>query len=280
MVESHPVALERHAADAVLDRTGLAVAALHRQAAQIDPRVPLARHALVQLQEHLLDLRPLRAHRDDRADGVCDGRDLLTPEGMRHALLGEQPTATGLRPEVEVLRVGAVHRDPERQREVALEFGRVVRDEVRALRIDDQLADAPDQPRTLEDLLSQRPRRAVERRHEEKPLPRMRGDHARQQVEVVVDDARQDRQGGDVDEPGPRLPEQEQQEEKAFLVGLHGRAAPVADVDRQGRDDDDRLLVLVQPLDRLPERDEAGLELVEGRRRHRARLSRRPRVPA
>jgi hypothetical protein len=91
---------------------------------------------------------------------------------MPHALLLEETAAARLRAEVEVLRVGAVHRDPERHGEVALELRRVVRDEVGALRVGDQLAEPPDQPGPLEELLRERARRAVERRHEKEPLPR------------------------------------------------------------------------------------------------------------
>ena len=126
----------------------------------------------------------------------------------------------------------------------------------------------PDQPRPLEELLRQRPRGAVERRDEEEPLARVRRDHAREQVEVVVDDARQDRLRGDVDEPRARLAQEQEQEQEALLVGLEHRAASGRACRGERRDDDDRLLVLVQPLDRLPQRDEPRLQLVEGRLGH------------
>ena len=58
-------------------------------------------------------------------------RQVLRAERMRHAVLGEQPPAAALGPEVEEPRVGAVHRDAEREREVALELRRVVRHEMR-----------------------------------------------------------------------------------------------------------------------------------------------------
>ena len=122
-----------------LDRARLAVGARRGQAAQVDDRVALARHALVQLDDHLLDLRAARrAVARSRSTTSSSAVQVLHAERMRHALLGEQPPAAGLRPEVEVPRVGAVHRDAERQREVALELGRVVRDEVRAVRVGDQ----------------------------------------------------------------------------------------------------------------------------------------------
>ena len=57
-------------------------------------------------------------------------------------------------------------------------------------RIDDQAPDLREQARPLEELLGQRSARAVERRDEEQPPPRVRRDHAREQAQVVVDDVR------------------------------------------------------------------------------------------
>ena len=63
-----------------------------------------------------------------------------------------------------------------------------------------------DQARPLEQFLRERERRAVERRDQEQALLRVAGQHARQQVELVVDDLRMDRLRRDVDETRPWLP--------------------------------------------------------------------------
>ena len=142
---------------------------------------------------------------------------------MLHPALGEEAAAARLGAEREEFRIRAVHGDAEREREVSLELRRVVRDEVSAIRIGNQLANASQDSRSLEQLLGQRLQRAVERRDEVEALARVRRDHARQQVEVVVDDAGADGLRGHVDEPGARLAQQEQQEQEALLVCLEGR---------------------------------------------------------
>ena len=151
---------------------------------------------------------------------------------MAHALLGEEAPAARLRAVGEEARVGAVHRDAEREREVAFELRRVERDEVRAVGIGNEPADLLEQPRPLEQLRGQRPRRAVERRHEVQALPRVRRDDARQQAEVVVDDARVNGLRRHVDQPRARLPQQQQQEEEALLVRLDDRGRHVRVLER------------------------------------------------
>ena len=186
---------------------------------------------------------------------------------MAHALLREEAPAAGLRAVGEEARVGAVHGDAEREREVALQLRRVERDEVRAVGIGHEPADLLEQPRPLEELRGQRPRRAVERRHEVQALARVRRDDPGQQAEVVVDDAGVNRLRRHVDEPRAGLPQQQQQEEEALLVRLEDGRGHVRVLERHRAHDDDRLLVLRHPLHRLPERDELLLEPVEARLR-------------
>ena len=89
--------------------------------------------------------------------------------------------------------IGAVHRDAQRQGQVAFERRRVERHQMRAVQVGNQGADLLDQTRPLEQFLRERARRAVERRDQEQALLRVAGQHARQQVEIVVDDLRMDR---------------------------------------------------------------------------------------
>jgi hypothetical protein len=106
-----------------------------------DARIPLPGHALVQLHDRVLRLGPARAKSPQRFDDLADPGQVLFAERVADALLDEQPAATRLRSVMEEARVGAVHRDAESERKVALELGRVERDEVRPVRVDDELAD-------------------------------------------------------------------------------------------------------------------------------------------
>ena len=101
-------------------------------------------------------------------------------ERIRDPGLGKDPARSRLRAEMKVPRIGSVHRDAEPQREIALEVRRVERHQMRAVRIDHQRADLLEEPRPLEQLLGERPRRPVERRHQEQPLLGVHGNHAGQ----------------------------------------------------------------------------------------------------
>jgi hypothetical protein len=101
------VALQRQVANGLFDRGALALGARCRKACERDDRVPLARDALVQLDEHLHERGLLGSQAHDRLHEVVDRVEVLGADGMGDALLGEEPAAAGLRAEREVLRVGA-----------------------------------------------------------------------------------------------------------------------------------------------------------------------------
>jgi len=195
-IEGHGCRLEAHSPHALLDRAGLAAGAGRRQPAQIDRGVPLPRDALVQLHDCVRRLGPLGAQPQHRVHDIVDPRQILATERVPDTLLGEQSPAARLRAIVEEPRVGPVHRDIERERQVTLQLRGVEGDEVRAIAIGDQPADAAEQARPREQLLGQRAGGAVERGDEKEAPPCMRGDHAGQKVEVVVDDAGVDRLRG------------------------------------------------------------------------------------
>ena len=90
----------------------------------------------------------------------------------------------------------------------------------------------------------------------------MTRDHARQQREVVLDDALRYRPARDVDDLQARVAQEEQQEEEALLVGLQLGAVDLRPVGRDGRHDHDRLAGLVEPH-RAPHRDQALLQAGE-----------------
>ena len=118
----------------------------------------------------------------------------------------------------------------------------------------------------------QRARPRVADRDEREPPPHVLGVDARHEPQPVVDEPRQDRLRGDVDDVRPRLPQQDQHEaEEPLLVGgQHGREV-VGDLEAERVDDDDRpLLRLERPHgERGRELAEAVLELLEGQFGHR-----------
>src|SRR3989442_15845944 len=123
--------------------------------------------------------------------------------------------------------------------------------------------DPGEEPRALQELHREGPDGRVVGRRVVEPRARVTVDDAGQEPQVVVDHAVEDRPGRDVDHPRVRLPEEEQEEEEPLLVGLEHRRGLVDHIERDRRHDYDRLLVLVERGDRVPEGDELGLEGVE-----------------
>jgi hypothetical protein len=137
---------------------------------------------------------------------------------------------------------------------------------MRAVGIENERSDVFNEPRTLEQLLGERPRRSVERRHEKQPLLGVARDDAWQQAEVIVDDVWVNRLRRDVDHARPRLPEQQQQKQIPLFVRLLLDALNRR-IDVQRRDDDDGLRVFAELLNRSPQRDELalkGFKLIDG----------------
>ncbi len=233
------------------------------QVTQVDDRVAAAGDAVVELDDRARDGRPGRPHPRQRVDDALRVVQVLVAERVLNAGLGEQPPASGLGAEGQVHRIGAVERDAQRQREVALELGGRVRHEMAARRVRDQRADLRQHTRALEQLLRQRARGAVVRGHHVQAAARLPGDDARQQPEVVLDDALGHRAAGHVDHAQPRLAQQEQQEQHALLERLQDGSG-LRRVGRDGRYDDDRLARLVESH-RRPQRHEPLLEPGEAR---------------
>ena len=121
---------------------------------------------------------------------------------MRHVLLGEDPSAAGLRPEPLELRVGAVERDPEADGELDLVRRRREREQERELGLGDQGPDPLDRARAPEQLLRQGPVAAVDERDDGEAAAGLGRVELGNEAEVVVDQARQDRLGGHVDRRG------------------------------------------------------------------------------
>ena len=60
--------------------------------------------------------------------------------------------------------------------------------------------------------------------------------------------------------------EEQKQKEEAFFVTLNFKTCP-REIDRDRWNNDDRLFLLIERLNQLPERNEFLLELIEPRRR-------------
>ena len=170
---------------------------------------------------------------------------------MRNARFREDATRTTLRTECEEPRIGAVHRDTELERQIALESRRIERHEMSTVRIRDQGPNVPEDLWPLQQLLCQGPSRTVERRHEEQPLLRMDRYDSRKEIEVVVHDVRVDGLRRHVNETRPRLPQQEQEEEEALFVRLLAHALNRA-LEAYRRYNDDGLGILADVIDGAP----------------------------
>ena len=212
--------LQLHAPQPVQDGGPLVRGPGCGQTRQPHDRVALPGDALVELDDGAVHRGPLGPHPDHGVDHVVEGAQVLHTQRMRDADLGEHPAAAGLGAERREPRIGAVHRDPEAQRDVALELGGVVGHQVRALPVRDQRGDPRQEMRPLQELLAQRARGRVVHRDQRQAGSRMAGDHSGEQREVVLDDLRGDRQRGDVDHPQPGLAQQHEQEQEPLLERL------------------------------------------------------------
>ena len=230
---------------------------------QVDQGVAGTGHALVGLDDHLTDRGPGDEHVADRVTDRRQAVQVLDPERMRDLAVGEQPPAAALGPEVGQPGICPVHRDAETQGEITFELGGVVRQQVAVLAVGYLRRDPGQQSRSLQQLRGQRPVRGVVGGQQREPSQRVARDDTGQQSEVVLHDARVDRHRGDVDHPQVRLPQQQEEEQESFLVGLgDGRAAAACPRDGDRWHHHDGLVVQVE-LHRRPDRHHALLQLLE-----------------
>ena len=188
--------------------------------------LPCSGDALVELDDRPGASRALGAHlarsrRRSRRGCAGPRRRAGTARRPRRTAAGSRSCA-----EVGQPRVGAVHRDAEAQRDVALELGGVVGDQVDRARFGISARDPARAAGAASSSFSLSERgRGVADRDQRQPGPGVARDDARQQRQVVLDDRRRDRHRGHVDHPQPRLAQQQQQEQEPLLVGLRQGAA-------------------------------------------------------
>src|SRR5712691_11868854 len=140
---------------------------------------------------------------------------------MRDILFLENFPAPALCSKGEKFWISPVHWNAEAQRQLFLPVGCVEGDKMGAIRVGDQRTYSLDQAWSFEQLLAQRTYRTIKRRWQKQPRTRMTRDDAGQQIEVIIDDAWQNRLRSNVDQPGPGLTQQQEEKQKTFFIRLH-----------------------------------------------------------
>ena len=185
--------------------------------------IALAGEALVQLHHRPADSRPLPPQLFERLDDVLFRVQVFETGRARHARLLEHAAATRLGAVVLEVGVEPVQGDAEQHRELPLEPRGVEDGEIGPCRVGNRLADPLDQAGPLHDLLAERPRRPVVAAQHRQPRARVSGRHARQQIEVVVQDDRVHRLRGDIHQVRPGVAEADQEEQQPlFVIGDAG----------------------------------------------------------
>ena len=259
--------LEAHGPQRGDNGLGLGRVPRRRQPAQVYHGVAHARHALVVLGDDPAQRGLAGAHGADGGHEAGLVADLLHAQRVGQPFLGEEATRAALAAQGEVARVGGVHGDVQLQGQLALGVGRQKGDEVGAVGVGDQRADAADEPRPLQHLVDQRLVRSILGGDEVQPLAGVADGHVGQLVQVVVNDQRIDLAGGDVDHVQIGLAQQEGHEEEPLFVDLVHRAGNL-DLARQRGQNDEGVALLhvtagVGAADEPPEGHKLALEFVE-----------------
>ena len=216
---------------------------------------------------------------EERLLDVVERAEVLEALRKGHSRLAEDLPAARLRPEVPEGGVDAVQRDAEEDRELPLERRGVEDGEVGPRRVPDPGPDPLDQPGALEDLLREGARRVVVGAEERQARAGVARRDPDEELEVVLEDQGVDRLGGDEDDPGPGVPEADQEEQEALLVVARPlQLLELALVERQRRDDDRGVGLLVSHGDGVPDLLQPGLELLELGKLTLGRQVRRERV--
>jgi hypothetical protein len=153
------------------------------------------------LDDRLPQARPQLSQRTEGGAEIGARAHVLDARRARHALLGEQPTGTRLRPERPQTRVRAEDRDVQREREPRLQLAGHEGKDDRQLRIDHQPPNPREQARPVEQLRRQRTRRTVDRRNEKQPAARLGRVELPHETEPVLDNLRQNRLRRHIDHP-------------------------------------------------------------------------------
>src|SRR5690349_25034791 len=108
-------------------------------------------------------------------------------------------------------RVRSVEGNSKTNREIPFEISGVVTDQMCAVFVDDARRNLFEQARSLEQFHTQGSSSVIVGRQQSEPPHCVAPNHARKQVEVILDHARMDRLGGNVGESGSWLGEKQKQ---------------------------------------------------------------------
>jgi hypothetical protein len=189
------------------------------------------------------------------------------PGGARrtgHVGLAEHLAAPRLGAEIVQLGIEPVQRDVEQHRQLALERGRVEDGQIGRFGVGNGLADALDQPGTLQDLLGQRARRAVVGAQHRQARSGVTGRYASQQVQVVIEDQRMHRLRRDVGHVRARVAQADQQKQQALLVERGAiELGQLLLIERERRHHDRRRRQILLGADHVPHLVQARLQPIE-----------------
>ncbi len=226
--------------------------------------VALPREAVVELDDGLAQTRAASVKLEERLLDVAERAEVLEALRKGHPCLPEDLPAARLRPEVAEGGVDAVQRDAEEDSQLPLERCGVEDGEVGPRRVPDPGADPLDQPGPLEDLLREGARRVVVGAEERQARAGVARRDPDEELEVVLEDQGVDGLRGHEDDPRPGVPKADQEEQEPLLVEARAlQLLQLALVERQRRDDDRRVGLLVPHGDGVPDFLQPGLELLE-----------------
>ncbi len=226
--------------------------------------VAFSGEAFVELDDRTRDARTAAAQFLERVQQVVLGADVFGAFGKGHPGFPKNLPASRLRAETGKSRIHAVQRNAQEHRQLSLERGRVEHGQERPGGVGDTVADALDQAGPFEDLLRQRAGRRVMGAQERQPRARMARRDPGQQLEVVLENERMDREGGDVHHPGLGITEADQQKQEALFV--EGRAVELGElglIQRERGDHDGGVRLLLARREGAPESLELRLQPLE-----------------
>src|SRR4051794_10074029 len=163
-------------------------------------------------------------------------------------------------------RIGSVQWNAKAHCEIPLQIGRVVANEMSPVLVLNGGLDALEQTRPLEELETERARGVVVGREQRQSPHSVATNNSRQQPEIIFDHARMDRLRRNINQLRPWLGQKQEEKQKTLFVSLDLETTH-CHLERNGRHDDDCLLILVEGFDRAPERNQLLLQSVKLRGR-------------
>ena len=197
---------------------------------QVDDGLTLLPIAALQLQHGPGEAGTLRAQPLQRGHHVLLVPQVLEAERHVHSGFAQDSTPRRLRAQRLELRVGGVERNVEQGGQAPLERGGAEYGHVGTRKVGDGGSYLLEEPRPLQDLLGEGPRRGIVDREQSHAGSGVAGGDAGQEVEVVVHHEGRDRQRGHVHDARLGIAKAHEQEQERLLVeasGAEAREVPV-----------------------------------------------------